>query len=237
MQRRYFTFALTLLVALAALASAQDLTADEIMAELEASAESLQDATFTVTGKLIDTDGQVIDLEIETQIIPDEELVRGFIIQPDALADNFIIVDGDTVYNYLFLTNQVTILDTSDPDALGGLFPRAEAEVEEAQEELNLSLNLERLFIGWEVEVMGYEESPVGNVYLLRFTNEETDANIAYVDAKVVDEAWYPYKLEFVTDEGETLAQLTFNDFVRDPGLDPEELRYIPPDAEIIDER
>lgn len=113
-------------------ASAQDLSADEVLENLEARTQALQDASFLLTGTIFDADGQEIILEVETDFIPDEELVRAYFIQPDALADNFVIVDGDTVYNYLFVTNQVTILNANDPDALGGLLPEVEDELEGA---------------------------------------------------------------------------------------------------------
>ena len=130
----------------------------------------MQDASFLLTGSLYDADGTEIPLEIETQVMPVEEVGRAFFIQPDALADNFIVVDDDAVYNYLFLTNQVTVLDISDPDALGGLFPEAEARgPKKPQEEFDFSLNLDKLFLGWEMSVEGYSESPAGNVYDLRF--------------------------------------------------------------------
>lgn len=218
-------------------AHAQNLSAEEILTNLEESAESLQDASFLLTGSLHDADGTEIPLEVETQVVPEAEVARAFFIQPDALADNFIVVDGDAVYNYLFLTNQVTVLNINDPDALGGLFPEAEARALEAQEEFDFSLNLDKLFVGWEMSVEGYSDSPAGNVYELRFYNEEEGANIGYVDAQVVDGAWHPYRLNFVQQDGTVLAELVFNDFVRDSGLDPEELRYIPADAEVIDER
>lgn len=227
-------FALALFAVLSPLALAQDLSADEILANLEARNNALQDASFLLTGTIYDTDGQEIALEVESQFIPGEELAKAYFIQPDALADNFIVVDGETVYNYLFVTNQVTILNANDPEALGGLLP--EGEVEGG---VNLTPNLGRFFSSdnWEATVEGYEESPDGPIYRLRFDNIDESANLDYVTATVLDAEWLPQTLSFVQQDGSPLAELQFQDYALDTGLDPAELRELPGDAERIDER
>jgi outer membrane lipoprotein-sorting protein len=234
----YFRLLLALIAFFALAATqAQELSEEELLEQLQASAESLQDASFVLTGRLYDAGGGAIELEIEVQTIPGEELVRAYFIQPDALADNFVIVDGRAVYNYLFLTNQVTILPIDDPDALGGLFPDVQADIEEQAAEFDFSLNLERLFQGWTMTIERYGETPLGNAYFLRFDNEEEGANIGYVLAQVLDEVWVPYRLDFILADGTPLAELVIEAFVRDQGLAASELRFIPPDAEVIDER
>jgi outer membrane lipoprotein-sorting protein len=219
---------------LAPLAFAQDLSAEEILDNLEARSSNLQDASFLLTGTIYDTDGQEIALEIESQFIPAEELVRAYFIQPDALADNFIIADGNTVYNYLFVTNQVTILNADDPEALGGLVPEGEIEGT-----VNLTPDLGRFFSSdnWEASVEGYEESPEGSVYRLRFDNLDEGANLDYVTATILDAEWLPQSMTFVQGDGSPLAELQFQDYALDTGLDPAELRDIPQDAERIDQR
>ena len=233
---------LCLMLALAAsYGSAQTLSADQVLANLQASAETLNDASFTLTGSVTEQGGADTPLELDVQLIPGQKLVRADIEQPDALADNFIIVDDQAFYNYLFVTNQVTVLNTNDPDALAGLFPDAQAQVEEAGEGFNLDLSLDSLSEGWDASFEGYGESPVGNAYTLRFTNQDDAATVRYVNAEIVDgEAngnWYPYTLTFLNTDNAPLASLSFENFERDTGLDPADLRFIPRDAEIIDER
>lgn len=223
----------TLTCLLAPLASAQDLSADEVLANLEARSDALQDVSFLLTGTLFDTDAQEIALEIESQFIPAEELVKAYFFQPDALADNFIVADGETVYNYLFVTNQVTILDASDPDALGGLLPEGQTEGT-----LDLTPDLGRLFgpEGWDATVEGYEESEDGPVYRLRFESKQ-ETNVDFVTATILDTEWLPQTLTFVKPGGDTLAELQFQDYAVDTGLDPAELRELPQDAERLDNR
>lgn len=213
-------------------ALAQDLSAEQLLENLHTSAESLQDASFTLRGSLTDVDGSVLPLEIYVQAIPDLRAARADIVQPDALADNAIVLAGDTVYNYIFLTNQVTLFATDDPDALGGLFP--EGNVDQG---FDMTFNPEQLFRGWTSSVQGYGESPLGNVYEMRFVNEEPGALVSYVDASILDGSWVPYTLEFYDEAGQELVSLIIEDFQRDLGLEVDEVTYIPEDAEVIDER
>ncbi len=222
----------TLLAALASLATAQDLSADDVLARMKERAETLRDASFLLTGNLIDPDGTEIALEIEVELVTEPQVARAYFIQPDALADNFIVLDGDAVYNYVFLTNQVTVFDANDPDALGGLLP-----AEQDGRALELTLDLDRLFAGWEVEVADYLDTPEGSAYLLRFRNGDPEAVVTSVEATVLDELWTPYQLVFYQSASSVLADLAFEHLALDQGLDPEDVAFIPDDAEVIDER
>ncbi len=226
---------LVLAISVASVATAQDLSADEIVERLENRANTLNDVEFVATGAIYNPDGEVIDVEIETALIPDLELARTYFIEPAELADNFIIIDGDVVYNYLFLTNQVTILPVDDPDALGGLFPQVDAE--RAEEDFGLELSLDRIFVGWNVTKEGYGESPLGDVYNIRLNNEDPTEEVSAINAQVLDGSWLPYYLEFVQPDGTVLAEVTFLDVIVDSGLEPGDLRLIPANAEVIDER
>lgn len=220
------------LFALATVA-AQDLSAEEILDKLEEKAENTQDISALVTGSLYDSDGTEIILEVDTQFIAEERLTRAEFFQPDALADNFVIVDGNAVYNYLYVTNQVTILNADDPDALGSLFPEVQEEVEG---NFNATPDVSRFFNGWEASVEGYGESPAGPAYTLRFDGVN-EGPVDHVNAVIIDGEWLPHSLEFVQSDGNVLANLIFEDYSVDSGLDPEELRFIPPDAEVFDDR
>lgn len=220
--------------------SAQDMTAEEIMEKIELEAGTVKDIETTMTGQLIDFTGAALDIEIFVQFMREENVGRAEFIQPDILADNFIVLDKDTVYNYLFLTNQVTVYDATDPNAFGGLIP----EASDSDIDLFLGLDPERLFRGWKGTVIEYieaeEDSPVGNLYQIRFDNNfDTTTDIGYVMAWIVDEEWYPYKLDIFTELDAEFpnASLQFNDVLRDQDFNPLDVVYVPDDAEVIDER
>ena len=57
-------------------------------------ARALEDATFMLSGKLINPDGTTFTLEIDIMVVPSQNLASAYILQPDALADNVIVLYG-----------------------------------------------------------------------------------------------------------------------------------------------
>mgnify|MGYP000981139762 CR=1 FL=1 len=220
------------LALLAAPAFAQPLDVDTVLDKVASAARGLQDAAFTLTGKLIDTDGTTIALEIEIQVVPPQSLAKAYIIQPDALADNEIVLDGDAVYNYTFLTNQVMIFDADDPDALGGLLPKGEDGAS-----AEISFDLGTIFAGFDATLESVEQGPNGDVYVIDFVNKDPTAQILNVTARVDSSDWLPRQLVFTQSDGHVLAELNAEDLVTNQGLDPAEVRHLPDDAEVIDNR
>ncbi len=223
---------LGVLALITAPALAQPLDVDTVLDKVSSAARGLQDATFNLTGKLVDTDGTTIALEIEIQVVPSQSLARAYIVQPDALADNEIVLDGDAVYNYTFLTNQVMIFDADDPDALGGLLPKGEDGAS-----AEISFDLGTIFAGFDATIDSVEKGPNGDVYVIDFANKDPSAQILNVTARVESSDWLPRQLVFTQSDGHVLAVLNAEDLVVDQGIDPAEVRHLPDDAEVIDNR
>ena len=209
-------------------ALAQPLSAEEVLDEVKAEAESIEDASLLLTGHLVDPDGTTINLEVDIEVIPGEEVARATFFQPDALADNVIVFEDDTVKNYLFMTNQVTLFDANDPDALGGFLSSQETDAG-----FDLTLDLDALFAGWEASIDSYEDG----VYRLRMDNSEEGAGIDHAFVSIPEDTWIPTQLTLIAPEERTLAELFVENFQRDQGLAAEDVTYLPEDAEIIDER
>ena len=222
---------LVALWALAPLTFAQGGEADALLDEVTAAAEAIEDAAFLLTGHLTDADGTRIALELEMQIIPGERVASAYVLQPDALADNIIVLDGDVVYNYTFLTNQVTVFDADDPDALGGLFGGG------SEEAFEFTFDLQELFSGYEATVVGPVETEAGDATLLRLDNRAEGVAVARVDATILDATSLPTRLELFGEGGNRIAELVVENLRTDVGLDPADVTYLPEDAEIIDER
>ena len=206
----------------------QELSADEVLTRMKEEAQSIEDATFLLTGRLIDPDGTTIALEVDIEVIPGQEVARASFYQPDALADNVVVFEEDTVYNYIFLTNQVTLFDANDPDALGGFLSSQETD-----EGFSFTLDLDALFAGWEASLESFED---GN-YRLRLDNSEEDAAIDHALVSVQEESWIPSEVTLIGPDDRTLAELAVENFQRDQGLSAEDVTYLPEDAEVIDER
>jgi outer membrane lipoprotein-sorting protein len=225
-----------LLLAFTPLTFAQDLTTDEIVTRLTERAETIQDVAFLITGNLIDADGQEIPLEVNVATLPADNLFRADFLQPDALADNSIIIDGQDVYNYVYLTNQVSIFSLDDPQAFGGLFPSDEVESGGGRA-FTFTLDLVSLFDGWTTSSQGLSESEAGPIYTLRFDNNEEGLAIGHVTATVAEETWLPTTMNFYAPDDTLIVELVLNDFALNEGLNPDDVRYLDPSAEVIDER
>jgi len=223
---------LTLAFGATALAQNGDLDVDTVLDNIATAARELQDASFMLSGKLIDADGTEIALEIDMLIAPQERLASAYIIQPDALADNQILLDGEAVYSYTFLTHQVTIFDADDPDALGGMLP-----ADEDGATANVSFDLGQIFAGYDATITDISEGEDGPVYHLNFKNIDPAAQILDVDASVPASDWLPRRLVFLGAAGNVLAELNAENLKIDQGIDPAVIRELPADAEIIDNR
>ncbi len=220
------------LALLAPAALAQQLDVTTVLDKVTAAARALEDASFLLTGKLIDTDGTTITLEVEIEVVPPAGLARAYIVQPDALADNEIVLDGAAVYNYTFLTNQVMVFDADDPDALGGLLPKGEDGAS-----AEISFDLGAIFAGYDAELVDVEAGPDGDTYVVNFSNKDQGAQILDVRARIAASDWLPRQLVFIQRDGHVLAELNAEDLALDQGLDPAEVRRLPDDAEVIDNR
>lgn len=226
----------TLLVALGsagvALAQAPTEDVDTVLDNIASAARELHDASFMLTGKLVDVDGTEIALEIDMLIAPQERLASAYIIQPDALADNQIVLDDGAVYSYTFLTHQVTIFDADDPDALGGMLP-----TDEDGTTANISFDLGQVFAGYDATITDIGEGEDGPVYQINFKNIDDTAQILDVDATVPASDWLPRRLVFLGEAGNVVAELNAENLIIDQGLDLDFIRELPEDAEIIDNR
>ncbi len=211
-------------------ARAQDV--DTVLNNITEAARALDDASFLLEGKLVNSDGTTFTLEVDILAVPPLNLASAYIIQPDALADNIIVMDGEAVYNYTFLTNQVMIFDADDPDALGGLLPESEEGAT-----ANFNFDLGAIFEGFETSILEVFEGEHGETYRLQFTNVDPAAEILDVTALVPSSDWLPRTLVFTQADGHVLAELHATQLEINTGLDPEYVRDLPSDAEIIDNR
>lgn len=202
----------------------------EVLQALQDTLYTTADVSFLATGQLRAADGTTYPLEIEVEALPQEQLLRLFILQPDALADNFIIVTPDDLYNYNYLTNQIVVYDSADPQAYGPLAGDADMSFE-------LTLDLGELFQGWDAQVTGEADTPGGPAWQLELTNVDANANIASATILVLQDSSFPQQLSVVTSAGEPMLSIETSMVEFNTGLSSDDLMWYPPDAELIDER
>jgi outer membrane lipoprotein-sorting protein len=222
---------LLVIAALVPSARAQTHDVDAVLAALEARAAEIVDLSFVLEGQLIDEGGQTFRVEVEVLAIPGIPAAGMYILQPDAIADNQVVVDGDVVRSYTFLTNQVSLYDVDDPDAFGGLI---EAGPDGG---LPISLDLAAVFADWDAQVVGEESTARGPALVLRFDNRDPAATMQYVLATVIEGSWDPWRLTFYRAGDALFADLHFRDLEVNTGLTRADVTYLPDDAEVLDRR
>jgi outer membrane lipoprotein-sorting protein len=237
---RTATVFLVSLWSLVAFVYAQDLSGETVLAHVRETLEELQDASFVLTGRINDDSEEY---EVEFQVILDQKLVRAHFVNPLAVADNILVLDDQDVYNYYFLTDQVTIFDFRDNKAFGNLllsdlsYYQANARIDPT--DIDLNYDVSELLAGWGVEVTGYSDSSAGSVYHLDFTNPASGQNdfISLIRAEILDGEWHPTRIEVILKNGTDTFELFVQSLVTNSGLEPSELRLMPVDAEVIDGR
>ncbi len=227
------TLALLAALLVAATAGAQQPDVSTILDNMKSAANAIKDASFTLTGKLVDADGTVLPLNVDVQAIPPKHLASAYINQPDALADNQIVLDGNVVKNYTFLTNQITLFDANDPDALGGLLPTSNG----GKGSPELTFDLTKIFQGFDASIKDVKTENGTKTYVIDFANKDPKASIAHVEATVPSSDWLPRQLVFLQKGGHLVADLNVKNLKLDQGLDPKKVAYLPKDAQVIDNR
>jgi len=201
-----------------------------LLEDVSASVAAIQDVSLLLTGRLVDQGGSEVALEIEFLAMPQEQALSAYVLQPDAFADNMIVLDGDVIANYTFLTHQVTLFDANDPDAFGGFLQGSAANPAE------LTLDATVWFDGWNAEIVGPRDTPVGAATVVRLENPEA-MDVAWVELAVRVEDRLPYEVILYDVDDRALAEIRFENVQVDTGLSRDEVTYLPEDAEIIDER
>lgn len=202
-----------------------------LLDDVTVAVEAITDASLTLTGRLLDGSGGEIALEMDILAIPGAQAVSAYILQPDALADNMIVLDGDTVANYTFLTHQITLFDASDPDALGGLVTTA------TDGPVDLTLDIQAWFEGWTATLGEPRTTEAGAAQVVQLTNPEAFVNIVRVEVAILEATNLPYELLLFGDDDELVAEIRFENLRIDEGLGRADVVYLPEDAEVIDER
>lgn len=213
------------LTLVASVALAQTPSATDIIAKLETTQKSLKDYRARVAGSAEQGD-QKLKLEMDVQAIPPLDLVRVKFNAPDSLADNFIIVDKNTVYNYLFLTNQVTItkLNTANVGGFNFNFSQFSSFGESfPKDKINF-------------KPVTTESTPDGKAYVLDATPKPgSKLEFTRVKIWVLDGAWRPQHIQYFDDQGlNPIADITVTKWEPNVGLKAADLRKLPKDAEII---
>ena len=213
---------LLLLFALPVLAvSAEDLY-DRVNAELEKGPWQAR-----LVGQIVGPGGDLQPADIVVKTLPAEKIVRIEFQKPDALADNYVVVTPDKVYNYLFLTNQVVV------------YPRAKARIEGLGFDLSRMGDLRELGEKGEVEWDEPEETTFEGRPAWHVVGKAADpdtAGFARVEVWIAKKPVRLLRTAFFSGSGEVLSDLEWASFEH-ASFTKEDLVSFPPDAEWIEKK
>ena len=207
------------------LALAQGITADSILKNLDATQKNTKDFSAKVSGSAEQNDSRT-KFEVKIAGITASKLTRVEFLAPDALADNFLIIDNQNSYNYQFITNQVTIQKNANASEVGGF---------------NLNFNalndLQTTFPSNQVDFkpVTSETTPAGKAYILDATpKKSSNLNFDRLKVWVLESGWRVYRTQSFDAKGVMQFDITISDWKVNAGLKASELCKIPKDAEVI---
>lgn len=231
MIRNVKTFALAALVAslLSSLALAED--PGPLLERVRERLSTLADASFLLRGTWTTIDGARIAVELDVRTMPGEEAISVYVLQPDALADDMVVLQGDDLFVYSFLINQVTIYDADDPSALSGLLGQT---VNPFDAMTDLAPLLEAYDATVEVSGAAGPYGPSSTIVLIA---RDGGATFPRVQVGVAETLSVPYALDIFDRDDRRVGTFALEELVLDQGLTLEDVTYLPGDADVLDER
>jgi outer membrane lipoprotein-sorting protein len=210
---------------IATLALAQSLSASDVLGKLETVQKNLKDYKAKAVGTISD-DTQKIKLDLDVQAIPALKLTRLTFNAPDTLADNVSIIDNDNFYNYLFLTNQVTITKIAKAQVGGVSFGNIGSFGD-----LQSSIPKEKL----DFKPVTMEDTANGKAYVVDATPKK-GSNLEFGRVKIwaLEKSFNLYRVQYFNDKGAMQADLTIPEFKGNVGLKAKDLCKLPSDVEKI---
>ncbi|HGY09235.1 MAG TPA: outer membrane lipoprotein carrier protein LolA [Oceanithermus profundus] len=178
-------------------------------------------------GRIVTPNGDAQEADLIVKSLPEKPIVRIEFQQPDALADNYVVITPDKVYNYLFLTNQVVV------------YPREKARIEGLGFDLSRMGDLRKLgeegeVVWGEPEKTTFEKRPAW--HLVGRAPDPDASGFARVEVWIDREKKRPLRTVFYDAEGKPLSELTWTAF-KTAGFSKDDLVTFPPDAEWIEKK
>ncbi len=196
-------------------------TAQEIISKVDATQKATKDLTMRLTGMVsLDTASQKIDFLLKT--IPAQNVARLQFYAPDAFADNIVIADKNEIRQYMYLTNQITVMSTkkaSDSAGLGGI-------------DFTQLANTSSMLNQYNVKLLSTSGSGSNRVFQLEAIakNGGTDKIRMWIS----ENGWRPTKVQMLNGTGKQMALLNIASYKVNSGLTLAGLKVLPKDAEII---
>ncbi len=217
---------LTGLAAIAVTAFAQNNpTIDDLIKRLETAQKTTKDFRAKIIGT-VEQDKTKIKIEAGISSILDKKLTRIEFVAPDALADNILIVDNQMVFNYLFLTNQVTVSKSATGTEVGGFnFNPSQLN------DFNASFPKADL----NFEAVKADTTPVGKAWVVEATpKKKGDLEYSRIKIWVLDNPARVYRFQSFDDKNTVQFDIQIPEWKTNLSLKIADLCKLPRDAEMI---
>lgn len=199
-------------------ASAQ--SAQDILNRVDSAQKNVKDLSFRLSGSAnMDSGKQTIDLTVKA--IPAQSLARIQFAAPDALADNVVVADRKEVRQYLFLTNQITVMPLDKATTQSGL----------GTFDFTKLSNPATLLAGYDVKLLGTSGRAGQRTFQLEAQAKGSSKDSTRV--WITEAGWRPTRVQLLS-SGKTLADLTVSNYKTNSGLSAASLRQLPKSAQIV---
>lgn len=200
-------------------ASAQ--SAQDILNRVDSAQKNVKDLSFRLSGSAsMDSGKQTIDLTVKA--IPAQSLARIQFAAPDALADNVVVADRKEVRQYLFLTNQITVMPLDKATTQSGL----------GTFDFTKLSNPATLLAGYDVKLLGTSGRAGQRTFQLE-AQAKGGSSKDRTRVWITEAGWRPTRVQLLS-SGKTLADLTVSNYKTNSGLSAASLRQLPKSAQIV---
>ena len=175
-------------------------------------------------GRIVAPTGDAQEADLIIKSLPAEQIVRIEFQKPDAMADNYVVITPEKVYNYLFLTNQVVV------------YPREKARIEGLGFDLSRMGDLRKLGeegqVVWDApREVTYKNRPAWHV--VGRAPDPDASGFARLEVWIDRKEKRPLRTVFYDAEGNPLSDLAWTAF-KTVSFAKDDLVTFPPDAEWI---
>lgn len=199
-------------------ASAQSV--QDILNRVDSAQKNVKDLSFRLSGSAnMDSGKQTIDLTVKA--VPAQSLARIQFAAPDALADNVVVADRKEVRQYLFLTNQITVMPLDKATTQSGL----------GTFDFTKLSNPATLLAGYDVKLLGTSGRAGQRTFQLEAQAKGGSSDRTRV--WITEAGWRPTRVQLLS-SGKTLADLTVSNYKTNSGLSAASLRQLPKSAQIV---
>ena len=177
-----------------------------------------------LVGKIVGPGGELQEADMTVKSLPSLKITRIEFSKPDALADNYLVITPEKVYNYLFLTNQVVV------------YPRAKARIEGLGFDLSrmgeLNTLAERKGLKWQ-RPLAVSYDGVAAWKLVGVANDPQESGFGRVEVYLGRHDSRPLRTAFFSTADKLLLRLSWREFHK-AKFNEGDLVSFPADAEWI---